>query len=82
MKEYYCLLYEHEIAEGLCLDINYERLGYMSGGCLEDVLVRTGKSEPEVSRACTVCPNNPKVHLGEGDSGSNSPSKKSRGSDS
>lgn len=57
MKEegWFCPLYQAEIAEGKCLDINYERLGYMAGGCLDEVTRLVGKREPEISRTCETC---------------------------
>jgi hypothetical protein len=57
--EWFCPLYEKDIAEGKCLDINYERLGYMTSGCLAEVTRLTGKREPEISRTCESCPNLP-----------------------
>lgn len=56
---WFCALYQANIAEGKCLDINYERLGYMSSGCLNEVTKLTGKREPEISRTCEACPNLP-----------------------
>ena len=56
---WFCPLYGKDIAEGKCLDINNERLGYMDGGCLDEVARITGKREPQVSRTCELCPNFP-----------------------
>jgi hypothetical protein len=56
---WYCPLYGMEIAEGKCLDINYERLGYMVGECLDEVVRITGKDESEIANTCKVCPNLP-----------------------
>ncbi len=58
-QEWFCPLYQAAIAEGKCLDINYERLGYLAGGCLDEVTRLTGKKEPEISRTCESCPNLP-----------------------
>jgi len=58
-SEWFCPLYGRSIAEGRCLDINYERLGYLAGGCLDEVTRLTGKREPEISRTCKCCPNMP-----------------------
>jgi len=56
---WYCPLFGRDIAEGQCLDINYERLGYMHDECLKDVTKVTGKKEPEISETCERCPNMP-----------------------
>ena len=56
-------MYGRDIAEGKCLDINYERLGYMAGGCLDDVKRITGKQEAEVTKTCEACPNLPGVGI-------------------
>lgn len=56
---YFCPLYGRELAQGKCLDINYERLGYLSDGCLDEVTAVTGKKEPEISMTCQACPNLP-----------------------
>jgi hypothetical protein len=58
-SSYFCPLFGRDIAEGKCLDINYERLGYMSAGCLDEVTAFTGKMEPEITRTCEACPNLP-----------------------
>jgi hypothetical protein len=59
VKEWYCPLYQKNIAEGKCLDINYERLGYMDCGCLLEVTQLTGKTKDEINRTCQSCPNLP-----------------------
>ena len=56
---WFCPLFGKDIAEGKCLDINYERLGYMADGCLDEVKRITGKQEPEVTKTCESCPNLP-----------------------
>jgi len=58
-KEWYCPLYKRNIAEGKCLDINYERLGYMNCGCLLEVTRLTGKTKAEIDLTCEACPNLP-----------------------
>jgi len=58
-SEYFCPLYGRDIAQGKCFDINYERLGYLSNGCLDEVTAITGKKEPEITNTCKVCPNLP-----------------------
>jgi hypothetical protein len=58
-SNYFCPLFGHDIAEGKCLDINYERLGYLSDGCLDEVTLITGKKEPEITSVCESCPNLP-----------------------
>jgi hypothetical protein len=58
-KEWYCPLYKRSIAEGKCLDINFERLGYMNCGCLHEVTKLTGKTKAEIDRTCIECPNLP-----------------------
>jgi len=56
---WFCPLFGKDIAEGKCLDINYERLGYMADGCLDDVKRIMGKQEPEVTKTCESCSNLP-----------------------
>lgn len=60
-SEWFCPLYGRNIAEGRCLDINYERLGHMTAGCLAEITRLTGKREPEISRTCESCPNLPDI---------------------
>jgi hypothetical protein len=59
IERWFCPLYQSDIAEGKCLDLNYERLGYLSAGCLDELRRQTGKVEPEVSATCERCPNLP-----------------------
>lgn len=56
---WYCPYYKRDIAEGKCLDINYERLGYMDAGCLREVTQLTGKTKTEIDETCETCPNFP-----------------------
>jgi hypothetical protein len=58
-SKYFCPLYGYDIAEGKCCDINYERLGYLSDGCLDEITATTGKREPEITKTCESCPNLP-----------------------
>ncbi len=62
-KVWFCPLYDRDIAEGKCLDINHERLGFFATGSLAEVTKATGKREPEISRTCEVCPNLPLKYL-------------------
>ena len=57
--EWFCPLYERVIPEGLCVDINYERLGYIKGDSLAELEKTRGKTASEVNRACEQCPNFP-----------------------
>lgn len=59
VQGWYCPLFHKQIAEGKCLDINFERLGYMSIGALCEVTRLTGAREPEISTTCESCPNVP-----------------------
>ncbi|VTR98002.1 unnamed protein product [Tuwongella immobilis] len=56
---WYCPLYAKQISEGLCLDINYERLGYFKGATIAEVTEETHRREPEISQTCESCPNQP-----------------------
>lgn len=58
-KSWYCPFYKRDIAEGKCLDINYERLGYMEAGCLREVAKLTGKTKAEIDDTCEACPSFP-----------------------
>jgi hypothetical protein len=52
-------LVNREIPEGLCLDINYQRLQFFKADVLADAQRETGKTIEEVSAICEVCPNQP-----------------------
>lgn len=54
-----CPIFGKDIAEGKCLDINYERLGLLQDGCLDEIRKVTGMKEDEVNRTCEACPNLP-----------------------
>ena len=58
-SKYFCPLYDRDIAEGECLDINYERLGYLSAGCLDEITRFTGRKESEIAKICEACSNLP-----------------------
>jgi hypothetical protein len=52
-------LLKRDIPEGLCLDINYQRLKFFKPDVLTDAQRETGKSVEEVSSICEACPNQP-----------------------
>lgn len=56
---WYCPFYKRDIAEGKCLDINYERLGFMDDGCIREVARLTRKTKVEINETCEACPNFP-----------------------
>jgi hypothetical protein len=58
-EEWYCPLLGRTIEAGLCLDINYQRLGYFEPDVLLSVMKETKKSVEEVSAICEACPNLP-----------------------
>ena len=58
-SKYLCPLYGRDIALGKCLDINYERLGYLSDDCLDEITRFTGIREPDITKTCEACPNQP-----------------------
>jgi hypothetical protein len=58
-KSWHCPLFGRDIAEGKCFDINYERLGYMNGGCLQEIERVAGKDRAEVNKTCAACPRLP-----------------------
>ena len=58
-KSWYCPYYKRDIAEGQCIDINYERLGYLDAGCLREVMKLTGKTKDDIDQTCQRCPNFP-----------------------
>ena len=57
---WHCPLYGREIAEGLCFDINFERLGFVKGNELAVIKRLLGKTRDEVNTACEHCPNWPR----------------------
>jgi hypothetical protein len=58
-RAWWCPLYEAHIAEGKCLEINYERLGLMSGGHMEEIRKLRGMVPMRVCEVCRSCPNQP-----------------------
>ncbi len=60
-QSWYCPLYKRTIAEGKCLDINFERLGYVRGEYLRELFRLTGKAKEAVDLKCQSCPNCPNL---------------------
>jgi hypothetical protein len=58
-SEWYCPLYNDNIAAGYCYDINMELLRAFKVSALQQVARELGKQEQEVAAACDSCPNNP-----------------------
>lgn len=56
---WYCPLLKREISEGLCLDINCQRLQLFKADVLADAQRETGKTIDEISSICEACPNQP-----------------------
>lgn len=56
---WYCPLLKYDIPEGLCLDINYERLQFFKPGVLNNAQRATGKTVEAISSICEACPNQP-----------------------
>ena len=56
---WFCPLLNRAIAEGYCLDIQYQRLGYCKPDILTDTKRETRKSTEEISATCDDCPNQP-----------------------
>lgn len=56
---WFCPLLNREIAEGYCLDIQYQRLGYFKPDVLTEAQQESGKSTDEVSAVCENCSNQP-----------------------
>ncbi len=56
---WHCPLYKKDIPEGLCLDINFERLGYFNSNILIEVMNDTGTQKHEINLTCEKCPNQP-----------------------
>jgi hypothetical protein len=48
-----------EIAEGYCLDVNYQRLRLFKPEVLLEVQRETGHSVEEISAVCEACPHQP-----------------------
>ncbi|HKO54251.1 MAG TPA: hypothetical protein VJ276_00155 [Thermoanaerobaculia bacterium] len=56
---WYCPLLGRQIAEGYCLDINYQRVGLFKPDVLKDVRTITKLAVEDVSNICRSCPNQP-----------------------
>jgi hypothetical protein len=56
---WYCPLLKRGIQEGLCMDINYQRLQFCTPDVLTDAQAETGKTVEEISSICEACPNQP-----------------------
>jgi len=56
---WYCPLLKRDIEQGLCLDINFQRLKYCKPDVLKDAQQETGKTFEEISSICEACPNQP-----------------------
>ena len=54
-----CPLLQRRIAEGLCVDINLERIGAFKPESLAEAMRESHKSVGEVSAVCERCPNRP-----------------------
>ncbi len=56
---WYCPLLKRDIEDGLCLDINLQRLKFCKQDVLKDAQHETGKTVEEISSVCEACPNQP-----------------------
>ncbi len=56
---WYCPLIGRQIAEGYCLDINYQRVGLFKPDVLKDAMKITKLSVDGVSNICRSCANQP-----------------------
>jgi hypothetical protein len=54
-----CPLLARQIAEGLCLDINYQWRGMFKPDVLATVSVSTGMSVEQIAATCRICPHQP-----------------------
>ena len=54
-----CPLYKKKISEGLCLDINYERLEYFKGDTVKNMMKQLHKNKSEIDCICEKCSNMP-----------------------
>ena len=54
-----CPLLAREIADGLCLDINYQWRGMFKPDVLVTVSASTGKTVEQISATCRICPHQP-----------------------
>ncbi len=56
---WYCPLYNKIIPEGLCLDINYQRLKFFKRDALKDLIKRKQVTITKINNTCQKCPNMP-----------------------
>jgi hypothetical protein len=54
-----CPLLNRDIAEGLCMDINLQRIGMFNSSDLTDLRKETGLTLEEVNAVCDTCPHLP-----------------------
>jgi hypothetical protein len=58
-KRVECPLLKRCIAEGYCLDINFQRLGFIKPDVLTEAQQETGLTIEQVSAVCESCPHLP-----------------------
>jgi hypothetical protein len=58
-REWYCPLLLRMVAEGYCLDINYQRIGLFMPDVLTEAMQETRRSIDEINAICMGCPNQP-----------------------
>ena len=58
-KSWHCPLLGKRIEQGLCLDINYQRLDLMKEDVLAEIKRTIKKNNDEISKICESCPNLP-----------------------
>lgn len=58
-RTWHCPLLQRTIAEGHCLDINYQRVGLFVPDVVTDVQRETGCAIDEISAICVRWPNQP-----------------------
>ena len=56
---WYCPLLKGDISDGLCLDINSQRLGWFKPDVLTAAQQKSGKTVEELSSICEACPHQP-----------------------
>jgi len=56
---WHCPLLNRDIPDGLCLDINYQRLKFFKPNDLTKAMQETGKSIEDITLICEACPNQP-----------------------
>lgn len=58
-KQWHCPIFDKMIAEGNCLEIQYELMGLLNDGNLTEIYSKTENGEPWISATCKSCPNFP-----------------------